>query len=187
MEMINRLETQHLILRKATGDDLNDIWKNVWSDPSIAENMLWKVTEDESEARKRLERTIEYQKDNYAYFICLKETGEVIGFAGVRQETVPGISERTFSESGICIATRWQNRGYGRETVEALKKLVFDDLEGDGFLYSCFSDNERSRRLAESCGFVFLSKAVIHRDWDDSDHETDWFMTTRQLYYQERD
>ena len=66
------LITENLILRKAKLTDLELIWKNVWSDEQIAENMLWKVTKTREEAVERLNRTIKYQADNYAYFVCLK-------------------------------------------------------------------------------------------------------------------
>ena len=51
--MIDRLETKHLLLRKAKLNDLNAIWKNVWSDKGIAENMLWEVTISLEEAKKK--------------------------------------------------------------------------------------------------------------------------------------
>ncbi len=38
--MINNIETDRLILRKAKLSDLDNIYNNVWSDTSIADNML---------------------------------------------------------------------------------------------------------------------------------------------------
>ena len=68
--MIDRLETKNLILRKAKVEDLDLIWKNIWYDRHIAENMLWEVTTSLEEAKKRMERTIKYQSEHYAYFVC---------------------------------------------------------------------------------------------------------------------
>ena len=182
--MISEITTERLILRKARESDLESIWKNVWCDPSIARNMMWKVTETRQEAIERLQKTIEYQQNQPAYFVCLKDSDEAIGFCGVREESLPQIDGKIYSESGICIASAFQNKGYGREVVEALKKLVFEQLDGEGFMYSCFADNEASRHLAVSCGFRFLVKSVTHRSWDDSDHDTDWFIMTREQYRQ---
>ena len=67
--MINKIETDRLVLRKAKISDLDNIYNNVWSDSSIADNMLWKVTENKEKAEDRLNRTIKYQKDHYSYFI----------------------------------------------------------------------------------------------------------------------
>ena len=60
------LEGENIILRKAKEDDLDSIWKNVWIDKSIADNMLWEVTTTLEDAKLRLKRTINYQKINYA-------------------------------------------------------------------------------------------------------------------------
>lgn len=80
------IETKHLILRKAKFEDLNSIWKNIWSDKRIAENMLWEVTTSLEEAKKRMERTIKYQSEHYAYFVCLKTNDKAIGFCGVNEQ-----------------------------------------------------------------------------------------------------
>ena len=64
------LYTKHLILRKAQKSDLYDIFNNIWSDKNIYENMFFEPTTNIEEAKKRLNRTIEYQNNNYAYFVC---------------------------------------------------------------------------------------------------------------------
>lgn len=38
--MIEKIETEHLILRKARESDLYNIWNNVWRDEQIAATML---------------------------------------------------------------------------------------------------------------------------------------------------
>lgn len=90
------LFTENLKLRKAKKDDLQLIWKNVWQDEEIAKNMLWEVTKTEEKAHIRLEKTITYQQENYAYFVCLKSNDEPIGFAGVFEK-----ENGIFEESGI--------------------------------------------------------------------------------------
>ena len=48
--------------------------------------MLWKPTKKYEDAAERLNRTMKYQADNYAYFICLKSNDEPIGFAGIKEK-----------------------------------------------------------------------------------------------------
>ena len=156
-----RLETARLVLRKAEGRDLDAIWKNVWRDAALAGTMLWAPTPAREAARERLARTVAYQADNYGYFVCMKDTDEPIGFAGVR-ETGP----RTFEETGICIARARQNLGLGKETLSALVVLVFDGLGGHRFLYSCFHDNRASSALCQACGFRYLRSEDKTRDRD---------------------
>ena len=62
--MIQKLETEHLILRKAQKKDLDSIYKNVWSDSSLAKYMLWTPLKSIEEAEERLKKVFEFQKTN---------------------------------------------------------------------------------------------------------------------------
>ena len=86
---MDRIETKNLVLRKAKESDLDAIYRNIWSDSSVAETMMWKPTENYKEAVRlfgkeavdRMKRTMVYQSQYPAFFVCLKETDEPIGFA----------------------------------------------------------------------------------------------------------
>lgn len=171
------LITENLILRKAKKDDLQLIWKNVWQDEEIAKNMLWKTTKTEEEAKIRLEKTINFQQENYAYFVCLKSNNEPIGFAGI-YEKENGI----FEESGICIAQKCQGKGYGKEVVGVLKKLIFEQLGGKRFIYSCFSTNEKSRRVCLSHGFKYFKSEETVREHDGMKFIIDYYYIDREMY-----
>lgn len=174
---IKRLETEHLVLRKAKLKDLDKIWHNVWSDKRLACNMLWEVVKDEDKALDRLNRTIKYQSENTAYFVCLKETDEPIGFAGVYER-----SKGIYEESGICIAYQYQGMGYGKEVLKALKYLVFELLHGDVFLYGCFSTNEISKRLCLSQGFKYHSSYPKVREHDNKKFICDYYYYDYKMY-----
>ena len=168
--MISRIETERLILRKAEERDLDLIWKRVWREEELAAMMLWTPTYTREEAVKRLERTMAYQRDNYAYFICLKATDEPIGFAGVR-ELEPGV----WDETGLCIAADWQGRGYGKETLQALVRLVFGALGGRVFHAACFHENTASAALIRSCGFRYADSHPETREHDGYEYLCDCF------------
>ncbi len=173
---IDKLETKNLILRKARKIDLDSIWNNIWKDDKIAENMLWEVTKNIEDANSRLERTIKYQSENYAYFVCLKSNDEPIGFAGIKE-----IEEGVYEESGICIARKYQGKGYAKEVVDALKTLIFDILNGDKFIYGCFSTNERSKKVCLSQGFKYLNSVDITRDYDNKKFTVDYYYFDKDM------
>lgn len=173
-QTFSRIETPRLVLRKAKESDLDAIWKNVWRDASLAETMLWTPTETRDAARDRLARTMAYQAESCGYFVCLKDTDEPIGFAGVR-ETAPG----EYSETGICIAREWQRRGFGKEVLAALVDLVFNKLDARRFVYSCFHDNAASVALCRSCGFTFLGSEPQTRERDGYAYLCDTYELTR--------
>lgn len=172
--MIGRIETERLILRKAEDRDLELIWRRVWRDERLAATMLWTPTPTLEEAEERLARTKAFQAENYAFFVCLKETDEPIGFGGVR-EIAPG----EWDETGLCIAAEWQGRGYGKELLRALVGLVFHELGGKSFRYSCFHDNAASAALCRSCGFVYTDCRPETRRRDGYEYLCDCYVLNR--------
>lgn len=174
--MINKIETDRLVLRKAKLSDLDNIYNNVWSDSSIADNMLWKVTKSKKDANDRLNRTIKYQNNHYAYFVCLKDTDEAIGFVGIFEK-----EEDIYEDTGICISKKYQNRGYGKETLKATIDLVFNKLTGKKFLYSCFSTNIKSRKLCTSLGFKYKNSETTIRKYDNKEFVVDYYYLDRDM------
>ena len=176
--MTKELYTEHLHLRKARESDLESVLNNVWSDKRLSETMLWKNTYTIEDAKDRLERTIRLQKDNDAFFICIKDSDEVIGF-GVIMEKENGIYE----ERGICIAVKHQGKGYGKETLMALLKLAFEVHDAKRFIYSSFADNEKSINLALSCGFSFLDSKDMVREKDGMPYICNEYYLNRDDYF----
>lgn len=171
---MERIETKNLVLRKAKPSDLEAIYKNIWSDESVAQTMLWTPTRSLEDAVSRLERTIKYQSENYGYFVCLKDTDEPIGFGGIGK-----ISDGYYEERGICIARKYQGRGYGKEVLGALLDLVFDHLDGDKCLYGCFSENIRSRNVALHFGFEYFESMDMTREWDHKTFTVDYYTLSK--------
>ena len=169
--VIERLETPRLVLRKARPDDLEAIWRNVWSDDAIARNMLWRPTHSREAAVDRLARTMKIHAEHPVFFVCLKDTDEPVGLAGVRGE-----GRGVYEECGICVASRYQGQGLGREILEALIRLVFEALHGVKFIYGCFRENAVSARLCRSMGFRCAYSREGVRDWDGYRYVSDHYV-----------
>ncbi len=180
--MVTELTTRDLIIRKAEQGDLKAIWKNVWSDERIAAWMYWPATLSEEEAEDRLERSIRYQQDHDAFFVCCKETGEAIGMAGIREE-----GEGLYHESGICLAVPWQKQGYGRQILQALMKLVFEEKKGKAFIYSCLKDNEPSRHLAIGTGLRYLNEETVIWEKDGSERIIENYCLEAEEYHRRKE
>ena len=172
--MTERTETERLILRKAEDRDLETVWLRVWKDARLAERMLWAPTETREAAEDRMARTKAYQAKYDAFFVCLKETDEPIGFAGIR-EIAPG----EYEESGVCIAKSWQNRGFGKEVLRALVSLAFDTHGGKRFVCGCFHDNLPSAAVIRSQGFVYTHSERLTRGWDGYEYLCDFYELLR--------
>ena len=156
-----RIETEHLILRKARPEDIKARWKNVWSDEEVAKYMLWIPTKTEEEARERMERTIFYQGKIPAFFVCLKESDEPIGFAGIKE-----VEEGVYEDCGACFMRTCQRKGYGKEMIAALTTLAFEKFHAKAVRFGCFEENIPSKSLIECMGFEFVDKVPEVREKD---------------------
>ncbi len=175
--MYELLTGKHIILRKAKESDYRSMLKNVWSDPDVYEWMLFEPTFTEKEALERCRRSIEFQKDNFAYFVADKKTNTAFGFCGIKEKQ-PG----HYDETGIGIGKDYQGRGYGKEIVSLLLDLTFNKLDGLVFRYDHFHDNIRSKKVAEYFGFVYDSSHELTRPWDGSLKQIDSCLLTRDKY-----
>ena len=175
--MYERLEGNNIVLRKASPDDYKSMLENIWSDEEVYKWMLFPPALTVEDAIDRTERTIEYQKNAYAYFVALKDSDEAIGFCGIKEKE-PG----RFDESGICIARKCQGNGYGKEVVSLLLDLAFNKLDAIDFQYGYFQDNHKSKKLAEEFGFTYDRTIEFIRPWDQELKLIDECLLDRETY-----
>lgn len=150
-----------IILRAAKIKDYSSMLKNVWGDIDVYKWMLYTPTLNEEDAIKRNERSMQFQKNHYAYYIALKESDIAIGLCGIRE-----YEEGRFEETGICIGKEYQGMGIGKEVVSLLLDLSFNKLMAKDFLYGYFNDNMKSMKLAKSFGFTYDHEIELIRPWD---------------------
>ncbi len=168
---------EKIILRKAKIKDLDSMWNNIWQDKELAKYMLWKPVENIEEAKIRLEKTIEYQKSNLAFYVCFEESDEVIGFLGAVNK-----GDGVFEDCGICIARKYQGNGYGKQALQLLLKIIFDELDGKEFIYSCFEENKKSQKLCESLGFEYKYSKQCIRKWDGLNYPAKYYSKKNEKY-----
>lgn len=154
-----RLETKDLILKKAIMEDVNDMYRNIWSEEESARYMLWTPTKSMEEAKERMSKTIEFQKDRIAYCVYEKQSGQAIGFAGMKE-----IDDGVYEDSGIGIGTKFVGRGYGKQILMALVDYCFKELEAIRIVCSCRTENIASKKMQLSGGFKYsYSQAKIDK------------------------
>ena len=176
-EEIRTLEGERIRLRKAEEKDWASMLKNVWGDEAVYRWMLYAPTRTEEDAKERCQRSRIFQQDHLAWFVALKTTDEAIGLCALRE-----IEKGHFEESGICIGTKYQGLGYGKEIVALLLALAFEKLGAADFRYSYFQDNEKSKRLAAHFGFQYEKTYELTRPWDGSVKKIDSCVLTREQY-----
>lgn len=144
------METNDIILGKAKFEDWAALYRNLWSRTEAAKYILWRISESEEDAERRILKVIEYQKNHDTFLVYLKKSGEAIGFAGI-EKNAPGI----YSETGIALGPEYMGKGYGKQVL----RLLLDRCAANGgkeFWYSCRSENAAAKGLAGSMGFEYV-------------------------------
>lgn len=144
------LETGDLILKKASYEDWESIYRNVWSRPETARFMMWRVTADADEAKERMKRTLMWQAAHDAWLVCEKRSKETVGFAGVKE-----IEPHIYEDTGIALGPEYVGRGYGKQVLRLLMEYC-RFLGGWEFYFTTRAGNLASKALARSCGFVYV-------------------------------
>lgn len=135
------IETKRLYLDDAAESDIETIME--LENHKDNRNFVWKGTYEEHKAE------IE-NKDFLFYVIKEKDAGEIVGFALINLDNK---SER-FELRRFVISKK--GMGYGKEVMNALFKLAFEELNMNRFWLDVYPDNYVGIRLYEGAG--------MHRD-----------------------
>lgn len=156
------IETERLILRRFTVEDVQPAFRNWTSDGRVTEFLRWPTHQDISITESILREWIEGYKDNsfYQWAIELKEINEPIGTI-----SVVGIAEKTKKvHIGYCIGSKWWNKGYTSEAFSSIIPFLFDEVKAGRIESQHDPKNPNSGRVMKKCGLVYegtLKKA----DW----------------------
>lgn len=147
------METERLILRPWRDDDAAALYRYACH-PEVGPAAGWPPHESEAQSLDII-RTVFSAPETYA--VVLRETGEPVGCCGVvpcGEAHSAAITGRS-AEIGYWIGVPYWGRGLLPEAVGALAARCFDVL-GMSALWICYYDgNDKSRRVAEKCGFAY--------------------------------
>lgn len=153
-----RIETDRLILRAWEKSDLHDFYEYARVE-GVGEKAGWNHHQSIGESQRILDSFIRNKK---TFALVLKENGKVIGSLGLepRDEDAGLTEELQGREVGYVLSKDYWGRGLMPEAVQAVIRYCFDVLNYDYMTCGHFDHNDRSRRVVEKCGFVFLKKVV---------------------------
>ena len=151
-----QLETKRLRLRLFTHDDL-PVMHLLNTDPDVIK-YADDPAEDLEETRRRLEEgpLSDYKKYGYGRFaVELKETGEVIGFCGIKY-----LPEIDLPEVGFRYLKTYWGKGIGTEAARVCVDFARQDLKIKKLVALIIPENIASIRVAEKLGM--LRGPLIH-------------------------
>ena len=146
------IEASRLILRRATLEDAEPMFRNWASDPEVTKFLTWPPHGSIEVTRKVLASWLaEYEKnDYYQWLIVPKETGEPIG------SLIAGTVGRAQSaHSGYCIGNAWWHRGIMSEALRAVIDYLFGEVGYHRIESMHDPNNPHSGGVMRKCGMQY--------------------------------
>lgn len=156
-----RLETERLILREWSLDDLDDFFEYA-SAPEVGEAAGWKHHEDKEFSLSKLKHFMEGKK---TFAIVYKENNKLIGSLGLELYGMEDKLSEFFNykgrEIGYVLSKDYWGKGLMPEAVKKVIDYCFDVLDFDFLLCGHYDKNLRSKRVQEKCGFKSYRRLVF--------------------------
>ena len=165
-----RLETERLILRPWTWDDLEDFYEYA-SIEGLGQMAGWLPHKTIDESRTILDMFIRGKK---VFAIELKETGKVIGSFGIEEPDPDPEQELLGRELGYVLHKSYWGQGLMPEAANRVISWCFEELKLDYLTCSHFDWNMQSSRVIEKTGF---------RYWGTSPYTTQYGKVENSLNY----
>jgi RimJ/RimL family protein N-acetyltransferase len=170
---MNPIETDRLVLRPFTMEDLEDVHREVFADPEVCHFYCRNTKPREETAEWLAYRITEWQYSQFGRLaVVLKNSRAFLGLVGLEayvnafsrlpEEPDPRHNELEV-ELSFAFGKRHWGQGYALEASQAMVCYAFDTLKLRRLLGGATLENERSRKLQERLGYRVVRNA--HPDW----------------------
>lgn len=151
------METERLLVRKIIRKDM-DALLSIMEKPEVM--YAWEHGFSKKEVRKWINRQLtRYRKDGFGYYaILLKESGTLIGQAGLMKNSINGSD---VVELGYILDDTYWHNGYAVEAARACLEYVFEHLNLDTVCCSIRPGNKTSIRVAEKLGMYLSGSHIV--------------------------
>ena len=167
-----RLETERLILRPWTMEDLEDFYGYA-SIEGLGQMAGWTPHKSMEESRTILNSFIKHKK---TFAIELKETGKVIGSVGIEEPDPDPEGEKLGRELGYVLHKDYWGQGLMPQAVAAVIDYCFNTLRYDFLTCGHFDWNTRSRRVIEKSGFRYFSTTLHETRYDTVENSLNYIL-----------
>jgi ribosomal-protein-alanine N-acetyltransferase len=156
--IVPELETERLLLRHLTPDDLDEFGRRIFADPEV----IRYLPRRDMTPRERAERAYRIFDENWSrhryggWLITDKLDGQPIGACDLDPE------EPSEVELGYSLATAYWGKGLATEAARAAVRFGFENAGLERIVAVVVPENTASSRLLERIGFVHEKKARRH-------------------------
>jgi ribosomal-protein-alanine N-acetyltransferase len=174
------IETERLLLRKITLNDVDDIFDYA-SIPELTTFVLWYPHKTKSETFDFIKFTDEQFRNRLSivWGILIKNENKLIGSIDLRGWN----TDNKCGDVGYAISKDYWNKGFVSEAMKAVIKFGFEQLQLNRIEAHCQKENIGSWRVMEKCGMkyegtlrekVFIKKryrsmkmySILKKEWD---------------------
>ena len=148
-----RLETDRLILRRFTIDDVDGAFNNWTSSDEVTKFLRWPTHKDKGVTTWVLNDWISHYDDKefYQWAIELKELGEPVGSIGVVEMS----NETSKFHIGYCIGPKWWRKGITSEALREVMNFLFDEVGANRIESMHDPNNPNSGNVMKKCGLKY--------------------------------
>jgi len=165
----NQLISKRLVIRPIQKTDAESVY-SYRSDSVTNKYQGWipKTIDDVADfIENRVSSTINLYGTWFQFVILIKETGELIGDAGLHFFD----PENKQVELGCTISKKHQNLGFASEALTEIMRFLFEDLNKHRIIASIDPENTGSIKLVKKLGFRqeahFKESILKNGDWVD--------------------
>ena len=146
------LETERLILRDIRMEDIQEYYERLYGDGDVCRYLLFDPHQDIGESLASIEGVLQQYEEGkfYRWGITRKEEDSLIGVIGLVR-----INEETSTCSfAYLLGCDYWNQGYGTESLNAVIRFAFEELEMERIVADHMSGNPASGAVMRKAGMV---------------------------------
>ena len=172
-----RLLGERILIRDLHFNDIDDYYEYT-SNPLVGPDAGWKPVPNLETAKKLLAGNI-VAKEMYA--IELLESRKMIGTISIYDSA---LRKYKFTKSlGFSLNPNYWGNGYMPEAVNLIIKYLFENTDCEVIEAGHHSDNYKSKRVFEKCGFIYDGRLCKYKKlYDGRLIDADFYSITKEDY-----
>ena len=166
---LENLETERLLLRKLSMDDLYDYYERIGSDGEVSRTMLWEPHQDIGETLETFQKVLAgYEEGNYYRWVVVEKSEDAL----IGNVSLLRLDEKENSCSfAYMFAKDYWGQGYATEAMAAVLDFAFEKLEVEKVVADHFATNPASGAVMRKLGMAHTG--TIREKYEKHGHKVD--------------